>query len=1009
MSSMHYLKQFDKAQLWRLFVDGRFHKKYRGWLGYEEGERGSVQALLNGLAFMLDHFDLSRGLSSTYLLDLHKVCMFNIETSNLKSSPGDLRYLNAGMPFFAKSTTKENLRQILQERGGDGTVIFNTKKYSKTADEFELNELYNGLLKDKRINYRNWYPNLDKRMEKALQKKRSLQEFYHAKHAVQMMFAEKMDDIVDRFNRTIRLAQNEEEQLDCFVLLIRHLELLHPFPDGNCRTFACITLNHLLLYYGFMPTLLYNPNYDGELSTEEFKEEIRKGMTLMEELLKNPEAAVYNYSINDMSKDDREHFLKMAAPVIKKLQQWREIYLTPERVVSICEGEWYRLDPYMRFRRVGDYNTYLSDSLYFFMSLKEWEEEKRDIEAELVRLSDKGVRAIVTDDHRIVSMTDMPVMLVKDIRKAYEKTAMAVRQEVNPTTLLITGTEGKTGAKTQLYQLLLPQTKVHAHINSANTAIPVLRSLINLSEKDRIELNEVSVGSNESLRVERSNWVNPDLCLFTHIGPNHMDMHKTMENLIWAKSSVVVGMRKGGVCIVNSDMEYFVPLCEAIEKRRPGTSIVKFGKSEADDAQLMEAYFDEDRNGWKVTARVQKKVLNYFVPMLQEHTPLASVGMLLSIEQMGLDVKKAAQRYSMIEPYDTMGALRVLHKKEGDVLFYDQSRRGGISGVRSAFTDLARLKKRGKVVALVGGISVKKDSDWTRDAHEQLAELINDSSIDQLYTTGPFMQYVHEKLKDPMILQGHSDDLDVLAKQLTELVMPGDTLFIIGSAYLYLGRVVDRIKKRYSISLFRTDEKYKFTSSDQSEYSSAFQLSGFKNEMDFKSELLLKFFFDIQKLFTSKLAVTCVDEKLVEKDQRYVFNADRCKAWFYNDTMDKKEKGLQFFGTFFETDDPTLLIHVQVSTTNLHLGFVRCSRIEDGKIVLQKSGSEELAALCNRFADVMTPRKWWRGWCTMDCGKIIDLNNSAAFTLLKDFEHDSSFVHFKPLLKGLIGGDTDGK
>ena len=37
MSGIHYLKQFDKVQLWRLFIDGRYHKKYDGWVGYEAG------------------------------------------------------------------------------------------------------------------------------------------------------------------------------------------------------------------------------------------------------------------------------------------------------------------------------------------------------------------------------------------------------------------------------------------------------------------------------------------------------------------------------------------------------------------------------------------------------------------------------------------------------------------------------------------------------------------------------------------------------------------------------------------------------------------------------------------------------------------------------------------------------------------------------------------------------------------------------------------------------------
>lgn len=994
---MHYLKAFDKVQLWRFFVDGRFQKKYDGWVGYEAGERGSVQAMMNGFAFMLDNFDLSQGLSSTYLLDLHKICMLNVETRNLKSSPGDLRYLNAGMPFFAKSTTYENLKQILHERAGDGTIIFNTKKYAKTADEFDVDELYAGLLKDKRINYRNWYPNLDKRTQDAIDKKGTLQEFYIAKHYVQMLFANKMDEIVQQFNNDIRLAQDQEEQLDSMIELIRHLELLHPFPDGNCRTFASITLNHLLLYYGFIPAILYNPNYDGELSSQEFKQHIREGMAVTETLLANKESTVYNYAISQMRAKDKKSFLKMASKMIRKIEAHNEVYLTPERAARLCDGKWFHVDNYMRFAKVGDYNTFIKDSLYFMLALKEWKNEGRNIEMEIERLSSKGVRAIVTDDEKLVSMTSLPVLLVKDIKKAYVSAATQVRQEVGCKTLLITGTEGKTGAKSQLHQLLSSQTKVHANISSANTEIPVLRSLINLREEDQVELNEVSVGSNESLRVERTKWVNPDLCLFTHIGPNHMDMHKTIENIITAKSSVVEGLRDDGICIVNSDMEYYQDLINDIERRRPGTKIVTFGSSKTDEGQLYSTEFNLDKYGWDVSAVIEGTAYKYFVPLLQAYTPLASVGILLCVSRLGYDVGKAALAYSHVLPYDTMGQLTTLHKKEGDVVFYDQSRRGGISGMQSAFDDLARMKKKGKVIALVGGISIKKDSEWTRESHTQLAELINNSPIDRLYTTGPFMDYVHTNLTIPQV--AHSDDLNVLAKTLLDEVQPGDTLFIIGSAYLYLGRVSEMILSACEHELFDRHTPLRIPEQKQeSLFHQKFIQSGTKDILAFKTETLLSFFDSFKDIMDKQYNFKCIDTLLSSKDQKSVYNKQYCRSWFFNNTPMKKEQGHQLFGSFFDVGHRELLLHIHLGTHNLHIGLVQYSKLEEG-ISLDNMSEADTKNVVEKF-NVLSPRKWWLGWCSTDCGQVIDLEDNDAFLLLENFEESDCFKnHLVPLLK----------
>src|SRR5215213_863188 len=160
MSSLHLLKAFDSSQIFRFFVDGRFQRKYRGWLGYEEREPGSIQAMLDGYGFMLDNFNLNQGLRAVYLIDLHRACMNGVRTQNPKSAPGDLRYLVSGMPFFAKTTTLENLREVLAMRQGDGTVVFNTKPFNRRAEELDAEDIHRFILRDGKINYRNWYPNV---------------------------------------------------------------------------------------------------------------------------------------------------------------------------------------------------------------------------------------------------------------------------------------------------------------------------------------------------------------------------------------------------------------------------------------------------------------------------------------------------------------------------------------------------------------------------------------------------------------------------------------------------------------------------------------------------------------------------------------------------------------------------------------------------------------------------------------------------------------------------------
>jgi UDP-N-acetylmuramyl pentapeptide synthase len=1038
VSGIGYLKKIDKRQLFRLFVDGRFQKKYTGWLGYESGERGSVQAILNGFSYMLDNLDMPQGLQCTYLRQLHKVTMLNVETSNLKSSPGDIRYLNAGMPFFSKTTTIEHLHEVFEMRKGDGTEIFNNRRFRKKVEELDVSTVFQAIQDEKKLNYRHWYPNLDVKVQEAIEGKLSLHEFYDAKHSVQMLIIAKMEAIVDRYNQAISIAKTDDEKLLAIAPVSRELELLHPFPDGNCRTFSCITLTQLLITNGFPPALLENPNLDNEVSLLQWIEEIKKGIQRTLDLIKDPSLALFGFSINDISHTDNEYFLSMASNVILKLDNYHEIYLTARKLSEYTQGQWFNLKiNHLGFTGVGTYNTYSKGNIYFALSLKDWINEKKDIKKQFHSLIKKGIKAFVIDDSRYLPYLSLyPVLLVNDCFKAFKQAAVQNKKDSQCFTVLLTGTEGKTGAKIQLNHLLNYQTNAHAVLNSANIEIPVLRSLINIGKDDKVEINEVSVGSDEAYRVERSMMVSPDLCLFTNIGPNHMDMHKTIGNLLDAKSSVVEGLSDDGLCIIDASNQYFAGLVGAIKRRRANVHIETYGKDRENTAYLISASFDSDKLGWHVVASIDNEVIEYFLPLFQQHAPLASVGILLTIQKMGYDIQQAASDYASLVPYQTMGKVLKLHKPDGDIFYYDQSRRGGINGMRSAFNDLNNFKIKGNFVAVVGGISVKKDSEWTKQAHTELAQFINKSPISRLYTTGNFMTYVRDNLTDPTIFVNHIDDLDELADHLITDLQPGDGLFIIGSAYLYLGRLSDklvnyqyensydsRIKQmglselallQYNILLtFYDIEKGKpVAKSCKTHAVSEGEYQQWKKKYVsfsyFRGKMLMDFFKQLDKLFCKDFQFNNINQSI--KDSNYsnsIITQDYSQRWFNNLDKLKSIKNKQLIGSFFDFGSEKYLLRVEVATLNLHIGFIKFIK-HDSKykiLAIEQIDKDNLLSNYPKLNELEFPleiRKWGFGCISLDCHSLINLTNANIFSSLFSVENSPLFKEkFIPLLRAI--------
>ena len=663
-------------------------------------------------------------------------------------------------------------------------------------------DVYEGLQENEYLRFRPWYPNIDSETKQLLETKEPSEIFEAKRDDIRKAYSKRLNKILDTYNQQMNNSETEYEKLLAISKVVRDSELLHPFPDGNGRTFPVLLMNHLLTYHGFIPVIFRDPNIDAELSYAEFVLDMKKGMETTLQLLKDPQSNVYNFSIKELSASENSEFLHHTTQLVDIIEQFdkseqeprSDVYLNTTNIQEILNGRWSNLYAPMSFDYVGYYNTFRPNSIYFAMAVSDWEKDGKNVLNEFKRVL-KRAKAIVTDREEYAKQLNVPVFLVSDIEKAFKLVSSEVRQKVDPQTVLITGTEGKTGAKIQLHHLLKEQTEVHANLNSANTEGPIFLSLANLKHDTKVEINEVSVGPHEDIRVMRAKTVNPNICLFTNIGPNHMDMHKSMENIIIAKTSVVEGLRPNGIAIVNAKNKYAVDMINMIHKRREDVKIFTYGDDSKNSAHIIECKLS-DNLGWEIKASIENELIEYSLPFIQKHAPISSLSILLTIKLLGYDIQQAANDYFSVKSFETMGSVYRLNYQANSVLFYDQSRRGGIHGMKSAFNDLKNLNIKGKVIALIGGISVKKDSDWTKESHTMLSKMINDSSIDRLYTTGSFMNYVHENLDNQSVLVKHSDDLNELTSLLIEEFEDEDLLFIIGSAYLYLGRVSEKILNR---------------------------------------------------------------------------------------------------------------------------------------------------------------------------------------------------------------------
>lgn len=110
----------------------------------------------------------------------------------------------------------------------------------------------------------------------------------------------------------------------------------------------------------------------------------------------------------------------------------------------------------------------------------------------------------------------------------------------------VTGSAGKTTTSTLIYKML--ETHGYRAFLGGNIGNPLFYRIEEMTDKDFVV---VELSSFQLMECKYS----PDIALVTNVSPNHLDIHKDMEEYIDAKKSIYKGQDSTGITILNMDNE----------------------------------------------------------------------------------------------------------------------------------------------------------------------------------------------------------------------------------------------------------------------------------------------------------------------------------------------------------------------------------------------------------------------------------------------------------------------
>lgn len=240
----YWFEDFPRQDIWRFFIDGVLQRKETGWVDFEKREPGYLKACSKAFVYTLEN---SRSLLSVDILkSIHEQISTDVDNLNTKTKPGEFR---------------------------DNSVIhFNLNLASGDNDEYNLSP--SGLVELlENPEHPAYYLN---------QKNDHLEIFSYAKSAEEIEVD--VVNAIDAYHEANSQEKDAKALLRNIATLIREVERIHPFGDANCRTICMVLLNRELIYHGFMPAILQDPNRFDGLTVDECVTEIIQGMNNFQDI-----------------------------------------------------------------------------------------------------------------------------------------------------------------------------------------------------------------------------------------------------------------------------------------------------------------------------------------------------------------------------------------------------------------------------------------------------------------------------------------------------------------------------------------------------------------------------------------------------------------------------------------------------------------------------------------------------------------------------------------------------
>ncbi|RXJ72481.1 UDP-N-acetylmuramoyl-tripeptide--D-alanyl-D-alanine ligase [Veronia nyctiphanis] len=349
---------------------------------------------------------------------------------------------------------------------------------------------------------------------------------------------------------------------------------------------------------------------------------------------------------------------------------------------------------------------------------------------------------------------DITQIVVQDTRIALGQIGAWVKSQVNPLTIGLTGSCGKTTVKEMLASILSPKGKTLFTHGNFNNDIGVPLTLLRLEEDHTFAVMEL--GANHVGEIAYTTaLVKPDIALVTNLAAAHLEGFGSLEGVAKAKGEIFSGLSENDTAIINCDSHGGEKWQSYFKGKRLLTTSVTDLSADLHARDIVAT--DDGCFRFRLVSPQGECDIQLSLPG-QHNVANALLAAAAALSIPGVTIDDVKQGLSHVAPVKGRGAVSFPHS---GLRLIDDSYNASLAAMKAA-VDLLASFDGDKVIILA---DMAEMGEHSKSVHRDVAEYTAESGIETVITYGPESRVISDLCNGK-----HFDDKGALIAHVVELM-----------------------------------------------------------------------------------------------------------------------------------------------------------------------------------------------------------------------------------------------